>query len=62
VEKKANKGNIFDSEKYINSLRTDIVEPLNSLKVFLEKQKEELLQSEKELINIGALDPSLHSG
>ena len=62
VEKRANKGNLFDSEKYINSLRSDIVMPLQSLKVFLEKQKEELLQSEKELTNIGALDPSLRSG
>ncbi len=62
VEKKANKGNIFDSEKYINSLRTDIVEPLKSLKSFLEKQKEELVVSQKALTNIGTLDPSLHSG
>ncbi len=62
VEKRANKGNLFDSEKYVNSLRSDIVGPLRSLKVFLKKQKEDLVVSRKALTNIGALDPSLHSG
>jgi hypothetical protein len=32
IEAKANKGNLFDSEKYINSLRTDILKPLQQLK------------------------------
>ncbi|MDD2693943.1 MAG: hypothetical protein PHY14_03345 [Candidatus Gracilibacteria bacterium] len=52
VEKKANKGNLFDSEKYISSLRTDIVTPLVELKKFLEEQREELLQSQKELTKV----------
>lgn len=49
VEKKANKWNLFDSEKYISSLRSDIVEPLKWLKSFLERQKQELESSQKEL-------------
>lgn len=49
VEKRANKGNIFDSEKYINLLRSDIVEPLKSLRSFLEKQKEQLAVTLQEL-------------
>lgn len=49
VETRANKWNLFDSEKYINSLRSDIVTPLISLKTFLEKQKSELMNSKKEL-------------
>jgi hypothetical protein len=65
VEKKANKWNLFDSTKYINSLRSDIVEPLKQLKSFLEKQREELLFSQNELqrikVQVGA-DPSFHSG
>jgi hypothetical protein len=42
IEAKANRGNIFDSEKYIKSLRSDILDPLKQLKSFLEKQREEL--------------------
>ena len=65
VERKANKWKLFDSAKYINSLRSDIVEPLKQLKSFLEKQREALLHSQKELLRIkvqvGA-DPSFHSG
>ena len=49
IEKKANKGNLFDSTKYINSLRSDIVNPLRELKSFLEKQREQLMVSQKEL-------------
>ncbi len=52
VEARANKGNLFDSEKYINSLRSDIITPLNSLRTFLEKQKTELIQSQKELTRV----------
>ncbi len=52
VETRANKGNLFDSEKYINSLRSDIVTPLTSLKAFLEKQKSELMQSQQELTRV----------
>ncbi len=52
VEERANKWNLFDSEKYINSLRSDIVAPLASLKTFLEKQKIELLKSQKELTRV----------
>ena len=49
IEAKANKGNLFDSEKYINSLRTDILKPLQQLKWFLEMQKEQLISSQGEL-------------
>ncbi len=52
VETRANKWNLFDSEKYINSLRSDIVTPLTSLKIFLEIQKTELMKSEKELTRV----------
>ncbi len=66
IETKANKGNIFDSEKYINSLRVDILVPLKSLKSFLETQKEELGKSHWELkkvrVRVGWVDPSLWSG
>lgn len=52
VEARANKWNLFDSEKYINSLRSDIVEPLRSLREFLEIQKNKLFESRKELIQV----------
>ncbi len=63
VEKRANKWNLFDSEKYINSLREDIVEPLKSLRSFLEKHKKELIQSQKDLqkVRVG-WDPESSSG
>jgi hypothetical protein len=65
VETRANKWNLFDSEKYINSLRSDIIEPLKSLRVFLENQREKLQSSQVELqrvrLKVG-WDPSLHSG
>ena len=66
VEKKANKWNLFDSEKYINSLRSDIVEPLKSLRTFLEVQKGKLQSSQDELQKVRIwgewTDPSLRSG
>ena len=66
IEAKANKGNLFDSEKYINSLRADILVPLKSLKSFLETQKEELGKSQWELkkvrVRVEWVDPSLWSG
>ncbi len=52
AEKRANKWNLFDSEKYINSLRSDIVTPLISLKTFLEEKKIELIQSKQELTRV----------
>jgi hypothetical protein len=52
IEKKANKWNLFDSNKYINSLRSDILTPLISLRTFLEKQKTELMNSQKELSRV----------
>ncbi len=52
IEKKANKWNLFDSAKYINSLRSDILTPLISLKSFLDKQKTELMNSQKELSRV----------
>lgn len=52
VEARANKWNLFDSEKYINSLRSDIITPLWSLREFLENQKNTLLESRKELMQV----------
>ncbi len=64
IEARANKWNLFDSEKYINSLRLDIVEPLQSLKEFLEIQKTKLLDSQKELtrVRVGGEYPEINSG
>lgn len=67
IEQKANKWNLFDSQKYIGSLRSDIVEPLQSLKLFLRNQREKLISSQKELQEvriwgINSTDSSLHSG
>lgn len=56
IEQKANKWNLFDSEKYIGSLREDIVKPLISLRSFLEKKKTELEKSKEEIRNLWALD------
>jgi hypothetical protein len=52
LEKRINKGNLFDSAKYIGSLRADIVTPLTELKKFLEWQREQLLESQKELSRV----------
>lgn len=52
IEKKANKWNFFDSEKYISSLREDVLSPLYSLKKFLEQKKMQLEASQEELKNI----------
>ncbi len=52
IEKKANKWNLFDSEKYISSLREDILTPLISLKRFLEQKKIEIEASREELKGI----------
>lgn len=52
IEKKANKWNLFDSEKYIGSLREDILTPLKTLKKFLEQKKIELEASREEFKNI----------
>ncbi len=49
IEKKANKWNLFDSTKYINSLREDIRNPLIALRSFLEKKKTELESSQEEM-------------
>ncbi len=51
-EQKANMWNLFDSTKYINSLRSDILTPLISLKSFLEKQKQGLMASQRELSRV----------
>jgi hypothetical protein len=50
TEQKANKGNLFDSEKYISSLRSNIVWPLRSLRSFLDTQRTELTESHEELL------------
>ena len=52
VEARANKWNLFDSEKYINSLRSDVIIPLTSLRTFLDNQKQELLKSQQELTRV----------
>lgn len=49
LEKKANKWNLFDSTKYINSLKWDIVKPLVALKSLLEKKKTELEANKQEI-------------
>jgi hypothetical protein len=63
IEARANKGNLFDSAKYIGSLRSDIVTPLTELRKFLEKQRTELLRSQKELmkVRIGWVDSEINS-
>ncbi len=48
VEQRANQGNLFDSAKYIGSLRSDIIWPLRSLQSFLENKKSELIASRDE--------------
>jgi hypothetical protein len=52
TEQKANKGNLFDSTKYIGSLRSDIVWPLRSLRNFLNDKKTELMTSQQELSRV----------
>lgn len=52
VEHKANKWDLFDSKKYIDSLRTDIRNPLSELKKFLEKKRKELQVSQEELMRV----------
>ena len=49
IEKRANKWNLFDSEKYINSLKWDIVKPLIALRGFLSTRLGELEQSKWEM-------------
>lgn len=49
AEKKANKWNLFDSVKYINSLKWDIVKPLVALRSFLSTRLTELEQSKGEM-------------
>jgi hypothetical protein len=58
IEARANKGNLFDSAKYIGSLRADIVTPLVELQKFLESQRKQLLESQKELtrVRVGWVD------
>ena len=52
VEQKANKGNLFDSQKYVSSLRSDIVWPLRSLRNFLDDKRAELMTSQQELSRV----------
>ncbi len=49
AEKKANKWNLFDSVKYINSLKWDIVKPLIALRSFLSTRLSELEESKGEM-------------
>ena len=49
AEKKANKWNLFDSEKYIGSLKWDIVKPLVGLRSFLSTRLGELEQAKGEM-------------
>lgn len=60
IEARANKGDLFDSAKYIGSLRADIVTPLTELKKFLESQRKQLLESQRELsrVRVGWPDTS----
>ena len=52
VEARANRGNLFDSERYISSLRSDIVWPLLSLRGFLDSKRTELISSREELSRV----------
>ena len=52
VEARANKGNLFDSERYISSLRSDIVWPLRSLRDFLDTKRTALTVSREELSRV----------
>lgn len=52
VEKRANKWNLFDSEKYISSLKLDIVWPLHSLRGFLDSKRTELISAQQELSRV----------
>ncbi len=52
VEARANKGNLFDSERYISSLRSDIVWPLRSLRGFLDSKRTALTASQQELSRV----------
>jgi hypothetical protein len=52
VETRANRGNLFDSERYISSLRSDIVWPLLSLRGFLDSKRTELISSREDLSRI----------
>jgi hypothetical protein len=52
IEERVNNWNLFDSNKYINSLRSDIAVPLASLKKFFEKQVISLNNSNKKLSKI----------
>ncbi len=49
AEKKANKWNLFDSVKYIGSLKWDIVKPLVALRSFLSTRVSELEKSKGEM-------------
>lgn len=49
IEKRANKWNLFDSLKYIHSLKDDILSPLDSLDIFLEEKVSALRAKEIEL-------------
>ena len=49
LEKRANTGNLFDSEKYTKSLREDIKNPLISLRSFLSTRLSELEQLKGEM-------------
>lgn len=51
-EKKIHGGDIFDAQKYISSLREDILSPLVTLRLFFQSQKTELLEAQKSLVGI----------
>lgn len=51
-EKKIHGGDIFDAQKYIDSLRSDIRIPLVSLRAFFESQKAELIQAQNEMMRV----------
>ncbi len=49
IETRANKWNLFDSKKYIGSLKDDILTPLSSLSTFLWEKETELRAKQEEL-------------
>jgi hypothetical protein len=52
IEIRANTWNLFDSKKYIESLKDDILTPLSSLSTFLGEKETELREKQDELSNM----------
>ncbi|MBP6981214.1 hypothetical protein KBB25_00345 [Candidatus Gracilibacteria bacterium] len=60
IETRLDKGNLFDSKKYINSFQIDIWSLLNEVKVFLEKQKNNIEQMQIQMNQTEIVDNYTH--